>query len=216
MVMNVGRLRRTLLFSAVAGVGVLACNVASAGAAVLTCGQTITQNTKLSADMTCPSTAINVGASNITLDLDGHTLTGPNIQAIGAGVNNVAAGYDNVTVTRGTIQGFGLGITMGSGGPGGPADGVVIDRVDLRNNNLAGVQVVGSNALIDQSTSTDNKPIPPATSSARGFALFGNNNTIDRSNADRNVTGALLVAGNGNTFMRGTANNNAGRGVDAE
>ena len=43
------------------------------------CGDTITEDTTLDQDLACPpgtGSAIVIGASNITLDLGGHTLSG--------------------------------------------------------------------------------------------------------------------------------------------
>src|SRR6476619_6929393 len=43
----------------------------------VSCGATITTNTKLDSDLTnCPSNGIVIGADNITLDLNGHTVGG--------------------------------------------------------------------------------------------------------------------------------------------
>jgi hypothetical protein len=58
------------------------------------CGQTITADTTLDSDLTkCTGPAIRIGADDITLDLNGHTITG---KGKGVGVNNTA-GYDGVT-----------------------------------------------------------------------------------------------------------------------
>ena len=64
------------------------------------CGDVITQDTKLDSDLIgCPGDGIVIGASDITLDLDGHTVKG---NAIGSGIANE---YDRVTVRDGTVTG---------------------------------------------------------------------------------------------------------------
>ena len=62
----------TLLVAAFPGVSLSA----------VACGQTITRDTTLTADLACPpgtDTAIIVGASDVTLDLGGYSLSGPYI-----------------------------------------------------------------------------------------------------------------------------------------
>ena len=42
------------------------------------CGQTLTQSVKLANDLTnCPAPGLAIGADAITVDLNGHTTTGP-------------------------------------------------------------------------------------------------------------------------------------------
>jgi parallel beta-helix repeat protein len=81
----------------------------TASAQPLTCGQVITEDTMLENDLTdCSGDGIVIGAEGITLDLNGHTVTGslcdtdcpPN-----NGVDNTA-GYDRVRILNGTIRSF--------------------------------------------------------------------------------------------------------------
>ncbi len=68
---------RKLLLVTLPTVLLLPAGVTGAGAAVLSCGQTITQSTVLENDLTgCPNNGIVIGANNITLDLNGHTVAG--------------------------------------------------------------------------------------------------------------------------------------------
>jgi hypothetical protein len=74
----------------------------------ISCGQTITENTTLDEDLACPpgtESAIVIGASNITLDLGGHKLSG---YAPGTGI--LALQYAGITIKNGTIEGFNDGI----------------------------------------------------------------------------------------------------------
>ena len=75
---------------------------------LISCGQTITQDTILAEDLACPpgtESAIVIGASNITLDLGGHRLSG---YAPGTGV--FAQGQAGITIRNGTIDGFNDGV----------------------------------------------------------------------------------------------------------
>lgn len=84
----------------------------------VTCGETITKDTKLDNDLIgCQSDGIVIGANNVTLDLNGHIISGT---GSGAGVLSapfgfyVPVGYDNVTIENGEIRGFNAGVAVAS------------------------------------------------------------------------------------------------------
>ena len=110
--------RVLVLALVVAGVSVLASGPALASH--VRCGDTITTDTTLDSDLVnCPNTGIVIGANNITLDLNGHTIDGdgtpvdpcPEGEACDVGVLN-RAGYDRLTIVGGTIRQFGVGIVV--------------------------------------------------------------------------------------------------------
>ena len=69
----------------------------------------ITTDTRLSRDLNnCPANSVIIGASRVTLDLDGHTIDGV---GAGIGVNN-SGGYDRVTVKDGRVHQFMDGIRL--------------------------------------------------------------------------------------------------------
>ena len=73
---------------------------------ITSCGQIVTTDAILNSDLTCDigvfeSAAVEVGASNITIDLGGHVITGHPI-GIGVKVENV----ESVMVKNGTIRDF--------------------------------------------------------------------------------------------------------------
>ncbi|HEX5618397.1 MAG TPA: right-handed parallel beta-helix repeat-containing protein [Solirubrobacteraceae bacterium] len=80
---------------------------APANAAQLHCGSTITKSTTLTQDITdCPGVGLRIGADDITLDLNGHTVAAAakrNPKAHGI----LNEGYEDVTITGGTVRGFG-------------------------------------------------------------------------------------------------------------
>ena len=76
------------------------------------CGDTITTDTTLDSDLVnCPNNGIIIGADNITLDLNGHTIDGdgtpvdpcPEGEPCDVGVLNLA-GHDRLTIVGGTIR----------------------------------------------------------------------------------------------------------------
>ncbi|MCA1681251.1 MAG: hypothetical protein LC777_21070, partial [Actinobacteria bacterium] len=73
------------------------------------CGTVITADTRLDADISgCAGDGITIGAPGITLDLDGHTISGT---AAGTGIDN-SAGHDRVRITNGTVAAFSNGIVL--------------------------------------------------------------------------------------------------------
>jgi hypothetical protein len=73
----------------------------------LHCGATIKHSTKLTRDLTnCPGVGLRIGADDITLDLNGHTISAAAKRNPKAhGILNV--GHDHVTIRGGTVKGFG-------------------------------------------------------------------------------------------------------------
>jgi large repetitive protein len=82
----------------VVALGPLVLTLAAAGSASaqpVTCGQVITQDTRLDSDLHCGGqVALVIGAANITLDLRGHTISGERTV--------VNEGFDGVTIRDGT------------------------------------------------------------------------------------------------------------------
>lgn len=100
--------------------GALAAALTAPGAASgasLACGTRITTNTTLHADLVdCPKNGIVIGADNITLNLNGHTIEGggrlshcSGPASCDIGVDN-SAGHHGVAIVRGTIRDFNIGI----------------------------------------------------------------------------------------------------------
>jgi large repetitive protein len=113
--------RAMVLALVVAGFTVLGSGQALASH--VSCGDTITTDTTLDSDLVnCPNNGIVIGADDITLDLNGHTIDGdgtpvdpcPEGEACDVGVLN-RAGYDQLTIVGGTIRQFGVGIVVEAG-----------------------------------------------------------------------------------------------------
>jgi hypothetical protein len=124
-----------------AATGALAALPATATAATVSCGTVIKQSTTLTADLgPCPGEGIVIGANGVTLDLNGHTITGdPQARAQAAALGNQpdSAGVDfrNVSgssVIDGTVRDFDAGVAI-NGGSGDTVNGIVAeDNVNYR------------------------------------------------------------------------------------
>jgi parallel beta-helix repeat protein len=108
------------------------------------CGQVITQNVVLTSNLNCAETdGLIVNAGNIVIDLNGHTISGPDIDSdtktsrkVGIMIPNV----NNVVVQDGTIEGFQAGILM-TGSQNVEVKGMVV------KNNQIGLFSTGSSIV---------------------------------------------------------------------
>jgi parallel beta-helix repeat protein len=149
----------TILGALALAVPTLAAGPAGAGPGPA-CGSTVTTNLTLTADLSCPSgDGLIVGATGITIDLGGHTITG---SAGGIGVTN--PGFATVTIRNGAITGFGTAVQVTSA-PGNlvetlhvtiseTATGILLnaaDQAQVQNNVLSG----GATAILLRADSND-------------------------------------------------------------
>ena len=114
----------------VAAVGVLAL-AAPAGASALSCGATVHKNVTLKSNLDCSSGGsggLIVGRDGITVDLNGHSITGAGGLDGYEGIEN--EGYDNVTIENGTVKGFQDDVFLSN------AARNTVKGMDLRNNGL--------------------------------------------------------------------------------
>ena len=98
------------------------------------CGQVITQNVVLTSNLNCAeSDGLIVNAGDIVIDLNGHTISGPDIDSdtqtsskVGIMIPNV----NNVVVQDGTIEGFQAGVLMTG------SQNVEVKGMVIKNNQI--------------------------------------------------------------------------------
>lgn len=101
------------------------------------CGQMLVASTTFTADQTCAGPGLVAGASGITIDLGGFTLSGTGLASTGIDLGNSSG----VTIKNGTVRGFDRGIQ-------GDARHVKLSRVTVRNNGQEGAII--TDATIDK------------------------------------------------------------------
>jgi parallel beta-helix repeat protein len=189
--------------------GVAAAMAVGGGPALathLSCGDTITADTTLDADLVdCPNHGIVIGADDITLDLNGHLIDGDGAPAVGCrprreicdiGVFN--EGHDGVTVRDGATRQFATGVFV----------------VKTRHNRLLGISsseneffgfVLADTSLsvVRDSAGNDN-PAPDGD----GIGVFGSqhlrivNNSFRRNSLGMHIEDSSDVLIRGNVFAR--------------
>ena len=199
------RLLSVVALLALSGVTAAAGQSPPAG---LKCGDTITADTTLDRDLTgCPSNGIIIGADDITLDLNGHTISGdgkpvrrcPRRQPCDMGAFNDR--HDGVTVRNGSLRGFGVGVLIG-----GVRDNRLVGLSSSHNQYFGFVIADSARSVIRDSSATDN-PRPDGD----GLGVFMShdlrivNNSFRRNgqigihieNSPRNLVKGNAVVGNG-------------------
>jgi len=113
-----------VIWAAVVVAGFLTPAVAQAAPTGVSCGVTITADTRLGADLVnCPNNGIVIGADDITLDLNGHTVAGdgslfpscPEGVSCDVGIDNIA-GHTGVTIRSGSVREFDVAVFVLGGG----------------------------------------------------------------------------------------------------
>ena len=127
----------------------------------LTCGATITVDTTLEADLTdCPSNGLVIGADNITVDLNGHTISGDGKpvrrcrrdQICDVGVAN--DDHAGVTIRSGSVRGFAIGVGVFRG----RNDRFV--ELNSSRNQFFGFVIGGSSRTVIRDSSGHDNPRP--------------------------------------------------------
>jgi parallel beta-helix repeat protein len=226
-----GAARRLALVAVLALVCLSLVPGASASASVgrVHCGDTITRDTTLKNDLRdCRGTGIVIGADDITLDLDGHTIDGDGVlgcedfYACDFGVDNTA-GHHGVSIEDGFIREFATAVA-------------VIGASDSRlrglrssHNVLGGVLLIASpgariehNSIFGNGLTTDQAGLIVFDSSAVRIernAVFANgdigmflqgvdDSRVQRNWVARNPEAGIILDGNRNEVSRNRASRN--------
>jgi parallel beta-helix repeat protein len=206
----------------------LACSVAfgagQASATHVRCGDTITADTTLDADLLeCPNNSIVIGADDIAIDLNGHTIAGdrdpfkpcPKDEPCDIGILN--EGHDAVTIEGGTVRDFGLGVVVVR------ARGNRLRQLAAVENAFEGIVIFRSERTRVQGSSasrngvgnsrpgialaeSDNNRITGNTMSENGdlglFMAASDDNLIRHNRARRNPEGGMIIEGDRNEIVR--------------
>ncbi len=166
--------------------------VAQAGSPI-GCGVTVVSNVTMDHDLIdCPADGLIVGADDITIDLNGHTIDGPGtFDFEWDGIDN-GAGHDGVIVVDGTVQDFGgAGVRL--------VDATANRMSDLRLTDVrVGVEVTDSaDTSIRASSIVDNH--------AAGIAIQGSTGTLIEDNVLSNTRASseMLVFTSSDTSILG-------------
>jgi parallel beta-helix repeat protein len=153
----------------------------------VSCGETILKSLRVANDLEfCPGVGLNVGASNVILDLNGHTIHG---DGTGNGIK-VAGNLSRVSVRNGRVTGFNVGIDVPS------TDRVTISRVTVTGNSSYGIYFEHSTrALVTRNVVARNFD--------DGIYYYDTTGAISKNTSFRNDAGIYL-----DSFIGGTVSGN--------
>lgn len=198
--------------------------IAPPARAAVTCGDTVTTDVVLDADLVCSGThGIVIGADGIAIDLNGFT-----IRNTGGGiVHGVSAvGHADIKVANGTIRGFYHNVHI--------EKAVNAQAVDLVLRGGGGTGLLFSDATDSSASNIDVRSAPDAgvdvahslrvtldgiTARGAGWGVFVVNSVgtlLSNSDLRRNHFGAYVYLGNGNTVRDTIAKNNLNGGLANE
>jgi hypothetical protein len=187
---------------------------------------------RLSGNLTVPdtnTTAIQITADDVTLDLNGFRIAGPivcnpdpttcNASGTGAGVQSVGSGTTfprGIRLLNGTVRGMGLvGVLL-------LGDGSVVERVNASGNAGPGI-VVGPDGTVAESVASVNIIAGIVGAAVRnssadknsGMGIFIRFDGVAIGNRANSNGTSGIVAANSSTLTGNTANNNKNFGIDA-
>src|SRR5208282_3871067 len=176
---------------------------------------------RLTGSLSVPASTngINVNAGNVTIDLNGFSITGPGgSSGFYDGID--ASGQSDITVENGTLTGFGTGVEAGSFG--------IVRNVHADANG--GGIVAGSNSVIEGCTANNSTAtgkdgiyctggcaISGNTANGNpfiGIACVGSGCVISGNTTSSNTTGGINCGGSGCLISGNTVLNN-GTGISA-
>jgi parallel beta-helix repeat protein len=225
-----GTVRCGRFFLTLSALGALALFSAPAQAkppVTVSCGQTLTHSVKLANDLTnCPGDGLVIGADNITVDLNGHTIDGVVSKTfdceVGPGPQDPSgdgiqddAGWDGVTIKGGTVQQFVNGVRSFSESETVAMSDSRLHHLTLRDNRDEGIFIGGgggtpnSNNRIDHNLTLRNRNV---CDSGLGIAVHAAFNHIDHNRVEGSVDGILACCeGNdGNVIEHNSVSHNDG------
>jgi parallel beta-helix repeat protein len=174
------------------------------------CDQTLTHSVKLANDLSnCPNNGLVVGADDVTVDLNGHTIDGDGEQVADcpgfpgpdcdAGVQNTG-GYNGVTIEGGQLREFAYGVEVFGG-----ASHNRVRRISSTHNLFRGILIGGgiTDSQVEHNSTSDN---------GAGIVLCcsSQNVRIEWNSVSGNGDG-IVVRGSGNNRI---ANNSVSGNTD--
>ena len=210
------RLRRPGQLLVLVVVVIVACclglRAGPAFASHVNCGDTVTGDTTLDSDLVdCPGNGIVIGADDVTLDLNGHTIDGDGVlgcddfYACDFGVDNTA-GHDGVTIENGSIRDFATAVFVLD------ANQNRLHRLSSSHNILGGLLLIASpGARIEQNSISANG----LTTDQAGLIVFDSSEIrIERNSVfDNGDIGMFLVGVGDSRVERNAVSGNPETGI---
>ena len=184
------------------------------GAVTCNCGDTVTSNYTLSASLSCANTSgsrgLKIGATNVTLNCNGYSISG-NTTSPAFDSYGVEFTSGSSTLTNCTVEKFGRGVRISS------KNNVTVSNSTLTNNGSGsqgyGIDLVGTStgATIQDNSVTNNKDegIHISSTLATSTSHLIDGNTV----TGNTLEGIYLLDVNGATVSYNTLSGNGAAGI---
>ncbi len=192
--------------------GLLTLSGAEAANKQPNCGETITADTTLDSDLVdCPNNGIVIGADDITLNLNGHTVSGdgepfedcPPREFCDIGLLNI--GHDGVTMKNGSVRDFDVGPFVGDA-----RDNRVL-HVSSKKHRFFGFVVSESARSLIRDSSGSRNPAPDGD----GLGIFASHDVrvVDNSFQHNAQPGIHVALGSTDNLIEGNLISRSGPGI---
>lgn len=188
------------------GIAILALSGADVAFAALACGQTVTADTTLDRDLEgCAEDGLIIGAAGVTLDLNGHWITGSAVGSTGSGVLIAA---DDATVRNGRVAGFSVGVAADA--QQGFGFDFRLDSLELVRNGI-GVSAFDPGGLTGHFATIESSEI--SRNADRGISASFYNVTVTDSMIRRNGGDGIHTLESPGRYEGNDISNNGGTGL---
>jgi nitrous oxidase accessory protein NosD len=200
MVVGLKLVSRVGWIAALGAVALLAASGSAVADATLSCGETITADVTLQANIGgCSGDGLLVAGDGVTVDLNGHTISG---SGNGTGVTVTGA---HVTIQNGLVRGFLVGVrSFGSSGGG---DYTRIWRVKVTANDT-GILAFSNFGTIEDSKISANAHDGISGGGGSGWTIR------DSEISDNGRAGVVLFSALDSMVVRNSITGNSGNGID--
>lgn len=185
------------LLGAVCALGLPAPAAQALPAAVLHCGQVVTQDTTLANDLRdCHGIGIVIGADDVTLDLGGHVVDGDGVADF-EGIQS--KGFDRVTIRNGSVRDFVEGVAVLF------TTGTTISDLAISRQRHVGVFLDGGDHVVVQRTSTRDIAFSGVfVTRSQDVAVRDNTSRDSGGGVGTRASHDLVISGNHVTSSTGT------------
>jgi hypothetical protein len=196
--------RRVSLVTVLGALALASCFVpatSALAAAPAACGDVITSDQTLVNDLiNCPGDGLVVAASGVTIDLNGHTVSG---LGAGSGISTrlVAETPSDVTIKNGVVRGFEIGIYTAGG------DDIVLSRLTVRENGTGIRLDSGTRALVSRNQVINNE------NDGLLSGIPGGNSIRDNSFVGNGRNGLVVAEDSGRIVDGNFASHNGSSGI---
>ena len=166
------------------------------------CGATVVEDVRLESDLSCTGDAIIVGADNVKINLNGHSITGT-----GTGIGITVRNMHDVSIFGGRVQGFLTGIMVAT------STGVEIKDNEFTQNR-EGVFLAGVSGSVVKANVAWQNTLRGIMIRPTGAGVLSTDNDVKDNILTNNPSGILVFGQPGNSIKSNTISGSTVAAID--